>query len=103
MFFGSSGRLSLTCSEHEDVISCDVCGDNCEVVDPTHPIDLPSVRVSDVGYRLWKKCVAHKCEAQCWPARCEKMPDCLAIQVRAVLKCHQLQQQVTWNNLVEES
>lgn len=48
VFFGSSGRLSLTCSEHEDVISCDVCSDNCEVVDPTRPIDLPSVRVSDV-------------------------------------------------------
>lgn len=35
----------------------------------------------------------HKCQAQFWPARSEKMPDCLAIQVHAVLKCHQMQQQ----------
>lgn len=54
--------------------------------------------ISSVEEMRW-----HKCQAQSWPARCEKMHDCLAIQVRAVLKYHQLQQQVIRNDLDEES
>lgn len=90
--FQQLGAVCHQCvSEQGDVTSCDVCLDICKEVAPTHLIDLHSVRMSDVGYIVWRRnSLEQVSRSLLSPTRAGEMHLCLNVQVHSGSKYHHL-------------